>query len=696
MKLLFDVGALRCLRWTFSTFFSISAAASLVQAAPSVLTYHNDNFRTGLNQNETILSPANVNSNTFAKLFTYSVDGYVYAQPLLVSGVVIPGQGVHNVLYVATEHNSVYALEADSNKWFTNGLIWKINLGPAAITPTNAFGNRYNGGKYTDITNEVGITGTPVIDLARGTIFVDAFTREASGFIHRLHALNITNGLEQPNSPVVVAASVPGIAIDSVGGVVTFKAVKQIQRAALTLAGDTLYVAFSGYADTDPFHGWILGYDETTLQIRPGYVFNTAPNATTAFGANAAEAGIWMGGGGLCVDAQTNLYCFIGNGTFTATNGTSGTEYGDSVLRLSTTNGLHVADYFTPWEQATLALNDTDLGSGAPMLIPDLPGTNAHLLVGGGKSGKFYLLNRDQFTTGNNHYNAGGTSDAILQTFTNLPARFMTGPAYFNGNVYYSSWNDKMKVYAIANGVLVRAPTSIGPRTFAFPGCTPVVSANGANDGIVWSTAFASPAVLTAYNATNVTAEIYNSTQAAANRDALTNGVKFASPMVANGKVYAGAQFAVSVFGLNDPTLNWKTFHFGSNATNTAISGDFVDPDGDGAVNLLEYAVGSDPNAASGGQTLTAAVVAGHCQAGFNRNASASDLTYIVEISNNLASWNSALTWTSATGWTTAGGVGSAPKTPPTAFSPDQTVKVTADVGAVSVTPQFVRLRVHR
>src|SRR2546430_77672 len=183
------------------------AACQATSAATSVLTSHNDNFRTGLNSSEPILAPFNVNSSTFGKLFTYSVDGFVFAQPLYVSGVAIPGQGVHNLLYVATEHNSVYALEADSNKWFTNGILWKVNLGPAAITPTNAFGNRYNGGLYTDITNEVGITSTPVIDLSRGTIFVDVFTREASGYIHRLHALNITNGSEQPNSPVVVAAS---------------------------------------------------------------------------------------------------------------------------------------------------------------------------------------------------------------------------------------------------------------------------------------------------------------------------------------------------------------------------------------------------------------------------------------------------------------------------------------------------------
>jgi hypothetical protein len=479
-----------------------------------------------------------------------------------------------------------------------------------------------------------------------------------------------------------------------VGGIIHFSAIQQLQRAALTLAGGTLYVAYSGYADTDPYHGWILGYDEATLQIRPGYIFNTTPNATTNFGPNAAEAGIWMGGGGLCVDANTNLFFETGNGTFTATNGSGGTEYGDSVLRLSTTNGFRVQDYFTPWEQATLAANDTDLGSGAAMLVPDLPGTNAHLLVAGGKSGKFYVLNRDQLTTNNTHYNATGSTDAVLQTFTNLPGRFMTGPAYFNSRVYYSSWGDKMKCYAISNGVLSRSPTSTGPRTFAFPGCTPVVSASGTNNGIVWSTAFGTPAVLTAYNATNVTAEIYNSAQAAGNRDALTNSVKLASPTVANGKVYAGAQFAVAVFGLSDPSLNWKTFHFGNNATNAAIAGDFADPDGDGILNLLEYALGSDPTSAGPGNSLGAAVVGGHAQVSFNRNASATDLFYVLESSSNLATWTPALNYTSAAGWVGSGI--SVTEAPPSALPPDQTVKVVADLGAPSAQARFVRLKLHR
>jgi hypothetical protein len=684
----------------------LAAHAFAAPIRPNVLTSHNDNFRTGQNTNEYILNPANVNSANFSKLFTYPVDGFVFAQPLYVSGLSIAGQGIHNVLFVATEHNSVYALEADSNKWFTNGLIWKVNLGSAAITPTNSFGNRYNGGLYTDITNEVGITGTPVIDLQRGTIFVDAFTREASGFVHRIHALNLTNGTEQPNSPVAVVATYPGTGAGSSGGVLTFSAQQQIQRSALTLAGDTLYLAYSGYADTDPYHGWVLGYNPTTLQLKPGYVWVTTPNSDTAhFGVNAGEAGVWMGGGGLCVDANTNLYFETGNGSFTATNGSGGTEYGDSFVRLSTTNGLKVADYFTPWNQNAMGGPgaDGDLGSGACMLVPDQAGTNLHLIVGGGKYGIFYVLNRDQMTTNNTHYNATVSTDPILQGFSfttnSTVTRFMTGPAYFNGAVYFTSWNDKIKRYPIVNGVLSRTPTA-GPRTFAFPACTPVVSGNFTNNGIVWSMAWVTyntPSVLVAYNATNVATEIYNTTQAAGNRDILTNGVKFATPMVANGKVYAGATYAVHVFGLTDPTLAWKTFHFGVNATNAAISGDFVDAEGDGVVNLMEYAIATDPTSDSVGPVLKTTVTSGRAKVSFTRNAAASDLTYVVETSASLKSpsWSPALTWTSAGGWVPSAAQ-SVTELPPTALPPDQAVQVNADLGPTSAGQLFVRLRVHR
>jgi hypothetical protein len=256
-----------------------------------------------------------------------------------------------------------------------------------------------------------------------------------------------------------------------------------------------------------------------------------------------------------------------------------------------------------------------------------------------------------------------------------------------------------MKRYQITNGVLSRL-TNSGTRTFGFPGCTPVISAVGTNNGIVWSTAIGNPAILTAYNATNIVgvgnaaAEIYNSAQAGT-RDSMANGVKFAQPMVANGKVYAGAQFAVTVFGLRDPTLNWKSFHFGSNATNNSVAGDFADPDGDGLVNLFEYALGTDPATADPRSSLSADVLAGHARVFFNRNASATDLTFVLETSSDFATWSPALTYAPGTGWTSAG-TATATETPPSSLPPDQTVAVTADMGAPSATSQFVRLKVHR
>ena len=272
---------------------NLSSAAILVVLSPNtdalnVLTYHNDNTRQGANTNEFLLTPANVNAGSFGRLFTQVLDGYVYAEPLYVSGVAIPGQGTHNVVFVATEHDSVYAFDADSNAGTNGGLLWHTNLGISAVSNNHEFGDRYNGGNYTDVVPEMGITGTPVIDPVSGTLYVDVFSREVAAttnYYHRIHALNITNGTEQPYSPVVVAASVPGRGVDSVGGVVTFNAKQQFQRPAMTLAGGKLFVAYGSYADTDPYHGWVIGFNATNLLLLTNYVFNTTPNATIgAFG----------------------------------------------------------------------------------------------------------------------------------------------------------------------------------------------------------------------------------------------------------------------------------------------------------------------------------------------------------------------------------------------------------------------------
>jgi uncharacterized repeat protein (TIGR03806 family) len=527
--------------------FAISTRAP-AQTPVAVLTYHNDNSRTGANTNETALTPANVNVNTFGKLFTYTVDGHVYAQPLIMTNLNIPGKGVHNVVFVATEHDSVYAFDADSNAGANGGLLWQTNLGISAVTPNSDFGSRY--GPYHDLNPEMGITGTPVIDPVSGTLYVDAFTHEGSSYFHRVHALNITNGTERPASPVVVAVSVPGGGVGSSGGVLAFNATQHFNRCAMTMAGGILFVSFAGYADTDPYHGWILGYNPATLQLLTNYVFNTSPNSTTAaWGPNAGECGLWMAGNGLCVDAGTNLYFEVANGPFNLNVG-GGTECGDSFMKLSTTNKISVLDYFTPFNQASLASADSDLGAGGPLLLPDSAGSAAHphLIVGCGKEGKIYLIDRDNM----GHYNAANDNQIV----TNLPGAVggtWSSPAYFNRLLYYHGNGDVLKAFSISNAVMPTSATFRSATSYGFPGATPSVSANGTSNGIVWdiqADAYGSggPAILHAYDASNVSNELYNSSQNLS-RDNPGAPVKMGLPTIANGKVYVGAQYALSVYG---------------------------------------------------------------------------------------------------------------------------------------------------
>lgn len=517
----------------------------------NVLTYHNDFARTGQNTNETILTPANVNMTTFGKIFSYPVDGQIYAQPLYVSGLAIPGQGIHNVVFVATMHDSVYAFDADSNTNANGGVLWQVSLGTSAVMPNNDFGNRY--GPYHDIRPEVGIIGTPVIDLAAGTIYLSAFTHEGNSYVQRIHALSITTGAEQPFSPVVVAASIPGNGVASSGGRLAFDAMNNgLQRPALTLAGGVLYVCYSGFADTNPYHGWLLGFNATTLQQLTNRIFNTTPNSTTTdWGPNAGEGGLWMGGNGPLVDAATNLFFEVGNGPFNAD--TNGTEYGDSFVKLSTVGGLTVADYFTPHDQATLAANDTDLGSGGPVLLPDEVGSVAHphLILGSGKSGTIYLVDRDNM----GHYNSANDNQIVQSVVSAIGASFAT-PAYFNKTIYYQGNGDRLKAFAVTNGAVSTAPIHRSSATIGFPGATPSVSANGTNNAIVWvlnsgavsSGSPSGPAILFAYNAYNLTNKLYDSSLAGT-RDTASWAIKTSVPTVANGKVYVGGASALTVYG---------------------------------------------------------------------------------------------------------------------------------------------------
>jgi sugar lactone lactonase YvrE len=518
----------------------------------AVLTYHNDNARDGANTNETALTLANVNTASFGLLFSYPVDGYVYAQPLIVTNVNIPGQGVHDVVYIATENDSVYAFDANGNLGTNAGLLWSTNLGLAGQSASGDFGTRYSSdGEYHDLIPEVGITGTPVIDPDSGTIYFDTFNFNGTSngvdiYNHRIHALDITTGCERPYSPVVVEPSVPGTGVDSLNGVVSFNAVQQLQRPGLTLVGGIVYVAYGSYGDTDPYHGWVLGFNATNLQLLPGNIFNTTPNASVAdFGPNAGEGSIWQGGSGLCVDANTNLYFETANGSFSAN--TNGADYGDSFMRLSTSNGMAVADYFTPYDQATLEAIDLDLGPGGPILLPDSVGsaTHPHLIVGNGKEGTIYLVDRDNM----GQYNPTDNSQ-IVQCLTDATGDDTGGtPAYFNGLIYYQPEDDVMSAFSISNAMMSTSPVSASSYLYS-PGAPPSISANGNDDGIVWTIDINgdSPAILRAYNATNLSEELYDSSQLPL-RDNPAGGVKFTAPTVAGGKVYVGCQYGLAVYG---------------------------------------------------------------------------------------------------------------------------------------------------
>jgi len=521
-------------------------------AALNVLTYHNDNSRRGAYTNEVLLTPANVNVGTFGRLLTYPTDGLIIAQPLYVAGLAIPGQGTHNVVFVATENNSVYAFDADSNAGTNGGVLWHDNLGIAVSSYNNEFGNRYQGNYYGDITPVVGITGTPVIDPVSGTLYVNVHTREvttSTNYYHRIHALNITNGNELAYSPVVVTNTVPGTGRDSVNGIVPFNPVTENQRPGLTLAGGMLYVGYGSYADTDPYHGWVIGFNATNLQSSARNVMCTTPNATIAqFGANAAEGALWMSGDGLCSDASNNLYFVTANGSFTENTG--GGDYGDSFVRLATTNGLAVADYFTPYNQADLSANDTDLGSGGDLLLPDSAGSAAHphLIVGCGKDGILRLVDRDQM----GHFSAANDNQVVQEVPGAITGAWST-PAFFNQQIYYQGSGDVMKAFLITNGVIVPTPTSQATVNFSALGGTPSISANGTNNGIVWTLQLdaagsGGPAVLHAYNATNLAVELYNSSQNPA-RDSAGAAIIMITPTVANGKVFVGGQYELAIYG---------------------------------------------------------------------------------------------------------------------------------------------------
>ena len=506
----------------------------------AVTTYHFDGARTGQATDQTILVPANVNSTRFGKLFSYPVDGLIVAQPLYVPNVTLPGIGTRNVVYVVTQHDSVYAFDADAG---TGTPLWKVSfINPAAGVTTVPISEQLCSG--TGFT-EIGIIGTPVIDLASGTLYLSAKTREASGstvnYVHRLHALDITTGADKL-TPVVVDGSV----MNSQGNTVWFHTnnLSQCQRPALLLSNGTLFVAYgSNGCDLHSF-GWVMAYNPSNLQQLA--VFNTAPTPNPNLQTGAS---LWMSGSGIAVDDSGSLYISTANGPYDAVS-----NWGDSVLRLgfnSLNNSISVTDYFTPFDQNTMAVNDKDLGSGGVALLPDQPGLYPHLMVASGKSGNIYLINRD----GMGGYNP--SNNPSLNDNTNivqyLPAAlklFNSAPVYWSGNnqVYFAGRNgDPIKAFQLVNGQFSPATPVAQSVGYAQTGI-PVISSSGSTGGILWNLYNPTTPYLSALDATTL-AELYNSNQKAT-RDTLGNVTHFANIMVANNKVFVGTWTNLSVYGV--------------------------------------------------------------------------------------------------------------------------------------------------
>jgi hypothetical protein len=510
-----------------------AVAALLALAFPPALraqvtTSQYDNARSGANVRETILNPRNVNVRQFGKLFSIPVDGDVYAQPLQLARVAIAGKGTHDVVFIATEHDSVYAFDATGR---TVQTLWHVSLLDPALGATPI---PFRDLHCPFIQPEVGITSTPVIDAKTQTLYALARTKEGSRYVQRLHALDVRSGAERQGSPVEVRASVSGRGAGAVQGQVAFDPQRENPRASLLLVNGMLYLAWASSCDVGPYHGWVMTYDASSL--RQLAAFNTTPDG--------GEGGIWQSDTGLAADENGNVYAATGNGDFDADRG--GRSYGDTVLKFSADRALTVLDYFTPFDQKQLNANDADLGSGGPVLVDQRTGAHKHLLVIGGKGGTLYLVDRDSM----GKFHAGGNSHA-LQTMD--AGGIFGAAAFWNGTVYYIWSGSVLKVFALRNGRLALVGQAKTP--FVDPGATVTISANGAKDGVAWaieSRAFGAPdrpAVLHAYDAANVAKELYASEQNSA-RDRAGIALRFNIPTVIAGRVYVGTKGGVDVYGL--------------------------------------------------------------------------------------------------------------------------------------------------
>ena len=503
----------------------------------SIPTYHFDNSRSGQNIHETVLTPALVNVNTFGKLFSQPVDGQIYAEPLVVYNLQIAGKGTHTVVYVATENDSVYAFDGNSNSGSNASPLWQVSFVDSAkgitTVPSSDLGS-------TAISPQVGITGTPVIDRNNETLYVVAATKENGVYYQRLHALDITTGAEKFGGPVVIQARVKGHGSNSVNGYVSFDPFRSNQRSGLLLLNGVVYIAWAshGLESTYAYHGWVIGYNENTLALQAA--FCVTPNGD--------QGGVWQAGEGLAADAVGNIFFMSGNGTFDVNKG--GNDFGMSYVKLSTTTGLKVVDYFTPYNAVSESTADKDLGSGGGMLLPYQSGANAHYLaVGAGKDGNLYLVNRNNLGKFNPQNNS-----QIVQEISGAFAghSVYSSPAYWQGYLYYWATQDFLRIFQVSNGLIGTTPIATSTYSLRSPGATPVVSSNGNTQGIAWALDTSGsntigPAVLHALDA-QTAVELYNSSQSA--RDTAGNAVRFTIPTVANGKVYVGTATELDVYGL--------------------------------------------------------------------------------------------------------------------------------------------------
>jgi outer membrane protein assembly factor BamB len=510
--------------------FALSLIASLA-LAQDVLTYHNNNTRTGADNKETILTLANVNPASFGKLFTLPTDGLVDAEPLYLSALSVGGT-THDVVIVASEHGSLYAYDADSGT-----KLWQVTTLKSGETTSDNRG-------CSQVTPEIGITSTPVIrrpTTGNPIIYLVAMSKDGSGKYHqRLHALDATTGAEVHGGPVDIAATYPGTGDNSSGGNVIFDPGQYKERAGLLLIGSTVYLGWASHCDFRPYTGWIMGYNINTLkQIT---VLNVTPNGN--------EGAMWNSGAGMAADGSGNIFLLDANGVFDTTLNASGFpidgDYGNAFLHLTTQGGLKVADYFEMDNEASENGTDTDLGSGGALLVSqkDSAGKLWKLAIGAGKDSNLYVVDRTNL--GKFH---SGTNNIHQELAGALPGGVWSMPAYLSGNLYYGPVGSPILDFRLQNARLLASPAARTSNSFAYPGATPSISANAGKNAIVWAAENTNPAVLHAYNAKTLV-ELYNSNQAANSRDHFGAGNKYITPMIAKGKVFVGTTNGVGVFGL--------------------------------------------------------------------------------------------------------------------------------------------------